>query len=50
MQEGKRNTFPMQDDLEAVGRWLTHARNEGDPFAMLVIDPRDQLPKRASAG
>ena len=39
LQEGKRNTFSMQDDLEAVGQWLTLAREEGHPFAMLVIDP-----------
>lgn len=39
MQEGKRNTFSMQDDLEAVGQWLTFAREQGNPFAMLVIDP-----------
>ncbi len=39
MQEGKRNTFSMQDDLEAVGQWLAYAREQGNPFAMLVIDP-----------
>lgn len=39
VQEGKRSTFSMQDDLEAVGSWLKHARDEGHPFAMLVIDP-----------
>jgi len=39
MQEGKRNTFSMQDDLEAVGQWLVYAREQGNPFAMLVIDP-----------
>lgn len=40
MQEGKRNTFSMQDDLEAVAQWLTYARDvEQRPFAMLVIDP-----------
>jgi len=39
VQEGKRNTFSMQDDLEAVGQWLTYAREQGNPFAMLVIDP-----------
>jgi hypothetical protein len=38
-QQGKRNTFSMQDDLEAVSQWLTFARDEGRPFAMLVIDP-----------
>lgn len=39
MQQGKRNTFSMQDDMEAVARWLHFARAEGQPFAMLVIDP-----------
>ncbi|MDP5279224.1 AAA family ATPase [Sphingomonas sp. DG1-23] len=39
MQEGKRNTFSMQDDLEAVSKGLAEARDMGDPFAMLVIDP-----------
>ena len=40
MQEGKRNTFSMQDDLEGVAQWLTYARDvEKRPFAMLVIDP-----------
>jgi hypothetical protein len=39
MQGGKRNTFSMQDDLEQVSHWLTTARAEGLPFAMLVIDP-----------
>jgi hypothetical protein len=38
-QQGKRNTFSMQDDLEAVSDWLRSARDEGLPFAMLVIDP-----------
>ena len=38
-QQGKRNTFSMQDDLEQVAQWLTFARREGKPFAMLVIDP-----------
>lgn len=38
-ENGKRNTFSMQDDLEAVSEWLTFARAEGRPFAMLVIDP-----------
>ena len=36
---GKRNTFSMQDDLEAVAEWLRSARADGLPFAMLVIDP-----------
>lgn len=39
MQNGKRNTFSMQDDIVEVARWLTIARSEGLPFAMLVIDP-----------
>ena len=38
-QQGKRNTFSMQDDLGEIRRWLTAARDEGFPFAMLVIDP-----------
>lgn len=36
VQQGKRNTFSMQDDLEAVGQWLAHVRADGKPFAMLV--------------
>lgn len=39
VQQGKRNTFSMQDDIEAVSQWLAQARAEGKPFAMLVIDP-----------
>lgn len=39
MQDGKRNTFSMQDDLEAVRQWLLSAQSEGLPFGMLVIDP-----------
>lgn len=40
MQDGKRNTFSLQDDIEGVGQWLTYARDvEQRPFAMLVIDP-----------
>lgn len=39
LQQGKRNTFSLQDDLEQVSRWLTYAREEGRPFVMLVIDP-----------
>lgn len=40
VQEGQRNTFSMQDDLEAVSAWLTFARDtEQRPFALLVIDP-----------
>lgn len=38
-QQGRRNTFSMQDDLEQVAHWLTLARSAGEPFAMLVIDP-----------
>jgi hypothetical protein len=36
---GKRNTFSMQDDIEEVERTLAWARDDGLPFAMLVIDP-----------
>lgn len=39
VQEGKRNTFSLQDDIEQVAHWLNHARDERRPFAMLVIDP-----------
>jgi hypothetical protein len=39
VEKGKRSTFSMQDDIESVGDWLEHAENEGNPFAMLVIDP-----------
>ena len=38
-QQGARGTFSMQDDLAAVGEWLSSAREDGLPFAMLVIDP-----------
>ena len=38
-QQGKRNTFSMQDDLESVSEWLKFAHDDGRPFAMLVIDP-----------
>lgn len=38
-QQGKRNTFSMQDDLGEIRRWLGAARDEGYPFSMLVIDP-----------
>lgn len=39
-QQGQRNTFSMQDDLEAVSDWLAYARDEQKrPFALLVIDP-----------
>lgn len=37
--QGKRNTFSMQDDIEEVEKSLNWARNDGLPFAMLVIDP-----------
>lgn len=39
VQQGKRSTFSMQDDIEAVGEWLTFAHGQNNPFAMLVIDP-----------
>ncbi len=39
IQQGTRNTFSMQDDIESVSEWLTFAELEGNPFAMLVIDP-----------
>jgi hypothetical protein len=39
VQNGKRNTFSMQDDLLAVGAKLKQAHEHGEPFAMLVIDP-----------
>ncbi len=38
-QKGKRNSFSMQDDIDAVGTFLEHARAEARPYAMLVIDP-----------
>lgn len=38
-QQGKRNTFSMQDDLLAVSDGLNTAAESGSPFAMLVIDP-----------
>jgi hypothetical protein len=37
--QGKRSTFSMQDDIEDVERTLAWARDDGLPFAMLVIDP-----------
>jgi len=37
--DGARNTFSMQDDLAAVADHLGAARESGEPFAMLVIDP-----------
>ncbi len=40
VQEGQRNTFSLQDDLDGVAEWLAYARDvDGRPFAMLVIDP-----------
>ena len=39
IQQGKRNTFSMQDDLVSVGDKLKHAKENGEPFSMLVIDP-----------
>lgn len=39
MQQGQRNTFSLQDDLNSVCSWLDKAQAEGDPFLMLVIDP-----------
>ena len=39
MQQGKRDTFSMQDDIEAVSAVLTIAEQDGQPFVMLVIDP-----------
>ena len=39
IQQGKRNTFSMQDDLTSVRDWLDKAQNSGSPFSMLVIDP-----------
>lgn len=39
VQQGKRNTFSMQDDLVSVGTLLNKARADGQPIAMLVIDP-----------
>lgn len=38
-QQGKRNTFSMQDDLGGIRHWLTASSDEGFPFTMLVIDP-----------
>lgn len=39
VQQGKRTTFSLQDDIEAVGGLLASAQKDGTPFAMLVIDP-----------
>ncbi|MCC7100275.1 MAG: AAA family ATPase [Rubrivivax sp.] len=36
---GQRGTFSLQDDLSAVRAELGRARGEGQPYAMLVIDP-----------
>jgi hypothetical protein len=38
-QRGQRNTFSMQDDIEAVRAELKKAREHSASFAMLVIDP-----------
>jgi hypothetical protein len=38
-ESGKRNTFSLQDDLDAITDWLKVAERECLPFAMLVIDP-----------
>jgi hypothetical protein len=38
-QQGKRNTVSLQDDRDEIRGWLASARDEGLPFAMLVIDP-----------
>lgn len=37
--QGRRSTFSMQDDIDEVERTLAWAREDGLPFAMLVIDP-----------
>jgi RecA/RadA recombinase len=39
LQKGKRNSFSMQDDIEAVGTFLERAQAEAMPYVMLVIDP-----------
>lgn len=39
VQDGKRRTFSLQDDLANVKAELKHARDAGHPFALLVIDP-----------
>lgn len=39
VQQDKRNTFSMQDDLTSVSLLLKHARETAIPFSMLVIDP-----------
>ncbi|KLU27671.1 hypothetical protein EOS_03420 [Caballeronia mineralivorans PML1(12)] len=38
-QRGQRNTFSMQDDIAEVSKVLKTSRDNGAPFAMLVIDP-----------
>lgn len=39
LQQGKRNTFSMQDDLASVSAMLSSSRKDGFPVSMLVIDP-----------
>lgn len=39
IQDGRRRTFSLQDDLANVKAELKHARDAGQPFALLVIDP-----------
>lgn len=39
IQHGKRSSFSMQDDLQAVRAVLSGAAVVGQPFSMLVIDP-----------
>ncbi|RFC68157.1 MULTISPECIES: AAA family ATPase [Mesorhizobium] len=39
VQQGERKTFSLQDDIAGVEEYLRYARNEGNPFTMLVIDP-----------
>lgn len=39
VQHGKRNTFSMQDDIEAIRDGLKIAKDGGNPFSMLIIDP-----------
>lgn len=40
VRQGKtRAAFSLQDDIQAVMEWLKFAQEEGNPFALLVIDP-----------
>lgn len=39
VQQGKRNTFSMQDDLASVSSLLNEARASGRTISMLVINP-----------